>query len=846
MTFSQTIARRFPVETDGTTTTGTGLPGDPIVAVGGGGSAVVDGETITGTGTILDPFVAPPNFLDISLIAKGGDPTGVANSASAMLSAISSARAAGRRVYVPAGSYKLNLTGTVSGRPYGVLVPAGEALAIVGDGATVSEFIYDPTSHFALLFETGGRNVSVSDVSFTADHQENSELVNNKSSMYFVSDWDNVNVERCVFNWCSAVATASDSMAVGRFTFRNNRVLNATGGIAGTMFSNITGNYFINDQRTGTRSHPIYIYGPATDCVIANNHFYNADKNCIQIRAGTARYRTKHGFVIANNTFTKGTIGLWLGADEDTNTGGFTVTGNHFKDMIGIVAQGCRNSTFSGNTAEYTWEFGNQTTATAAFSFLSGGPDQSGHTNDARGLVVQGNNLITSHPWFGIIDLLDYPVDGDTVVVGARTYTWRNTATLSGEVEIAGSIAGCVNSLSNEIVGRGLTPMNRVLRGETDCVFSAYPYKEVGSDSLASTARLVVVSGFTFAISSTSPRVTVTAVRDNRYPWYPISATWCFSPVIQNNTCVDFGNGGGMQIDRCISPIVKGNVMPGSTITGRGNVFSTYEDNRFPRTEVTPQYAGRQLRVSDGFTVMRNNDIYTEQEFTTLSLMGSTGTVAVGDGKAKTLLFYGSETVGVDVDEPHSLPFRWADGDEVYLDNGVTQTAAFYFKRSAPDGVTQFNDADGLIALINATGIYTAAYVDFVDFGDTEDPELMIEIKLVAQGTAGNSHRLYITRYTTPDRQEMRTCGQVLSRRDAAAEFATTTFMGGSASLNKTVVFSRQASDVGAIGVVGYDATSHALVPAVFRADVVPGVGFTITHGVATGTESFVFRVDTP
>jgi hypothetical protein len=149
-------------------------------------------------------------------------------------------------------------------------------------------------------------------------------------------------------------------------------------------------------------------------------------------------------------------------------------------------------------------------------------------------------------------------------------------------------------------------------------------------------------------------------------------------------------------------------------------------------------------------------------------------------------------------------------------------TVDFTFKRSAP-GALEFNSYAGLVALINATGVFAASnpYAgDPYGYG-------WILIEVVAAGAAGNNSRLIVVTKSLLN-------GLILKDFGASEDFAR--FKGGAATATVTPVFSRQAGTNRMIPAQGVDAPSQALAPFVARADIVPGVYALITHGAAVST----------
>jgi hypothetical protein len=290
-----------------------------------------------------------------------------------------------------------------------------------------------------------------------------------------------------------------------------------------------------------------------------------------------------------------------------------------------------------------------------------------------------------------------------------------------------------------------------------------------------------------------------------------------------------------------------------------GNIRSKYRGNRFLRKNLTAvPHPWATYTISDGFYTIEGDTIEQQQLQSAIG-NGRAGVVPIGDMRAYTLLWYGMEIVDLD-DGPlgsvATLPYRWNDGDQIAIcDSTETLFFRFTFIRvfpSAPLG--QFNTADGLISLINATGTYAATYVDFRnDLAPGYNPKLMIKIYNTAPGTSGNGAELSVTRFKDPapkptdDKSFQFTeqpllVGQILN--DAQAQQRYATMQGGSATRVKTFVMSSVVSTERGVWVQGVDEASQALAPVVYRDDIIAGVGFTITHAAGTGSESFIYNVN--
>lgn len=796
----------------------------------------------------------PARLIDINALAYGAKGDNTADDSVAIQAAINVAAAKKLRLYIPntGNKYKLTQQGTVFGGDYCVKIPKGaHHLTIVSDGA---QFKWPSTTTHAFVVDTdvstGAQHLHVDGLSFEGDTTDNSYLTNNKFAFYLVRNCPFAQFTSCTFSWCSPVQFGTDGDQTGLATVAFCNFLNCTNSISSPYRSSFTGCKFANDALLLTRSHGIYIFGPAGGCTISGCTFRNIDKEAIQIRAGTGRYNQKTGFAITGNYFEFCGWGVWVGSDDSTEVGQANVVGNVFKDCgVCITGQGCRNALFANNTCYWTWEFGDTAIGISAISVASGGVSLPNHQSQADGVRVEGNILTIRHPFFRKLTLNTQPTAGQTITVGAppnsgKVYTWVTGYTSTpGQVSIGASLAQSAENLVAEIKGAGFTFMNKVLREQHDCFSSRYDY---GSN----TNEIVIVSHSVFACSSTmGGALTIGAMTDNRFPNIPISAVNCFYPTISNNTVTDFT--GGLLAECCVSPLIESNHMLGTFIRVRGCSRPRLRGNRPVRTQVKHVNQPRPYRwayVGESvFPVLQDNGLVVQQEGQCQELGGAAGIVPVGNGKAQMIFGYGIETTTSFLDESQGLCFSYAEGDEVYIDDGSTLKFQAVFKRTSPNAGAsppEFNSADGLVALINAGSTYDAAYVPYLNVGSTPNPKVNIRISLRVAGTAGNSHRFYFTRYTTADRMYSRTIGQILLNESNDETYMR--FMGGAATATKTVVFSELASTATLPRVVGVDSTSQALAPTVYISDVIPEVGFVITHGVAAGTEKFAFTVATP
>jgi hypothetical protein len=165
------------------------------------------------------------------------------------------------------------------------------------------------------------------------------------------------------------------------------------------------------------------------------------------------------------------------------------------------------------------------------------------------------------------------------------------------------------------------------------------------------------------------------------------------------------------------------------------------------------------------------------------------------------------------------------------------------FKRTAP-GPTEFNSATDLIAKINATGDWSAAFAAYTDVGGTPNPEMMIEVSVTAPGEPPNladPPRLYVTTASL-------ICGQIM--KDDSKDYAE--LLGGCNGVvaglgaTKTAIFSRIISQTlpPTVRTVRADNTVTELNPTVYGDDLIYGYAAEVTHDATVdATVQFAFAV---
>lgn len=829
-------------------------PGQPIVNIGAttesGGSAggvEVDNLTIVGTGEAGDPLVGLEPVYFVTKFGAVGN--GIADDTVAIQNAITRCQTDGRGLHFPPGTYKISATLNITAS--GLRITGVEATVRFPSVATVP----NPQGIPAFTLNNCDR-VTFSGLKFQGDRNDRFEE-NLGPAIQVSIAVTNTLVERCKFLDCIPLQ-AYDGHLTRFLHFDKNYVNNAPGGLHPCSDSKITNNDFICDTWVSTRAQAIYAWGQQANIEILGNTFKNISTEDIQIRSTSARWLQRSCFRIANNHFENSAqYSIWAGSDDHPQITSFVIANNTFRNCQGPIACYSYTAEIVGNHMEWDFEFPYTLPSAADAIIASTGLGTVGHYQIGHGVHIHGNTFVVRHPYVGKVTINAVPANGDQLVVGEFTYTWRTAPAAAFDIQIAaGNIRQCTENLCDTLRGndgRATAPTN-VIRFSTD-IFNNYYGATYGSgaDNVC-----VIVSWFNYnaKFSATGAWATLTAVVDYRGAVArPINAQVCDNPIIESNEFIDFAGGPLMQ--QCYSPRFLNNRLMDNTgvaspYAGDANVFSIYRGNEVIEYNRMTQGRLYFASINDGFSIIED-DFIRPQQLTTPWSGGRFGLTSVGDGKAWTLYWFGNE-VSSPTQSNSSLLFRWNEGDQVKLWTGGV-FFNYSFKRTAP-GANQFNSADSLVTLINGSsgGTYTAAYVPFTNDLGALNPKLMILIKAAAGGVGGNAYRVYTRRYKTPTDvatylpvQQPRIVGQMLrdvtglQNSGQAEEFCW--FYGGSATLTKTWVFTPLANRARPVYVQGVDATSRALNPFVDLADIVPGVGFMITHGAAAGTEQFLWRV---
>lgn len=798
-------------------------PGQPVVWFG----ATYPPSGVSGGGGGGQSLVI--NVKDYGAVGNGTN-----NDTSAINTAMAAAQAARKPLYFPFGTYKVTNHGNYAGTLYCILCDVINGFTIEGDNATIR---FSSLTDNGIVFASGCENIVVKGITFQGDNDDT--FSNFGAGIYGHDTNSDFTIQNCGFSQCLAVFFSSDGSAPGRVIVTDCRILNTTEGLSLPYRSIISNNIFDSDGQPGTRSHYIYIFGPAGDTVISDNVFRRSDNKsgtyAIQFRAGGARYDYKHGLVVTGNTFVECAGSMWIGSDDATEVANATISDNTFFNCgSSVYAIALRNPVIANNSSEYDWEFVPSGGAAYQFDYVSG------TSNGEAGKIVN-NTAENRQPFYATVDFTGIPTAGDHIVVGPVQYTWVAAPAVAGDIAIGGTPTICAGNFAAALRSDAHNTINPVLRTPQDAMDNPFSY----DGSL--TTRVIVASYATFALTTTSGAITVGAVVDHRAilnaGCVVNRAQW---PFISGNVFEDLPI--GLSVTGCMAPVIDHNYGIGSAFQGFGNVLSTWCNNVFqltPAREASYPRPDRWLAMTDGFPTLYNNGLaeIVPQQYGDVG-GGVNGTVAVGDGKAKVWLYYGVEDLAGGAGQSSTLAWRWADGDQVKLFNGVATTYTATFQRASP-GANQFNTATGLRDWINANtgGTFTAAFTAYTDTGGDANPNLMIEIKHAAAGAAGNACTVQVTRNPTTsgaDLKSVRMCGVILlDRTQGHDETNTCLFMGGSDTTVKTAVFCPIASVNRGVVVSGVDAASFALAPRVYAADVTPGVGYVITNGAPGGGEVF-------
>ena len=418
----------------------------------------------TGTG-------AGTNFVNVKAAPYNAKGDGTTDDTLAIQAANDAAAATGLPLYFPQGNYLVTNQGTSFGIPYHALIVTQSNVSWAGDGtATIT---WDSRTCNAVHIGTGTSNFSCSGMFFQgyAVAPAANEFITNFGVVFYVAaavlDLD---ISHCYFEHATPNFIVSDDVSM-RFTFNDNRVINSPNAINGASYSTVTNNWFMNDSAVSTRSHAVYLFGHFEKVIITGNHFKNITSADVQIRATDARHLQKRTFLVANNIFEfSREYAIWIAGGARVNVGSGLITGNQFRNCSAAAFMySARDVLFTGNTIEYDYEY------VGASGF---GVNVSTATSDsvATGCVIADNIFLNRHPYFAALVVASEPADGDTVVIGSQTYTWRTTPSTAGDVQRSSNVDTCAANLGEMIAGHasgaGAIGMNLVLRNDTDIMYS--------------------------------------------------------------------------------------------------------------------------------------------------------------------------------------------------------------------------------------------------------------------------------------------------------------------------------------------------------------------------------------
>lgn len=876
---------------------------------------------------------------------------GTTDDTAAIQAAHAAAVTAGKTLFFPGNS--TYLVTNQGGSPARCLAVAASAHDVGWQGGPGAIIKFDSRAADGVFVDTGVTRMSIRGLKFQGytGPGDDAYLINGQFAIQIFPSGLDVVVEDCIFDHCSPIFYQSDDGIVsGRMTFDDNRVFDAPLALSGgPSYSKITNNWFHCTAVGFARSHAIYCFGTCEKVIITGNSFKNIVGADIEIRANDAHHLQKRGWLIAHNHFENSAqYSMFISTlSSEIEPGSLIISDNIFKNVNTTMQLiGVRDAIIDGNIIETDYQYVGTGGSGISLSSSSGG----GQNSIARGNRISNNRIVNRHPFFGTIQVASSPSAGDTVTVGAQTYTWRVTPTVPGEVGIDANIDTCAQNLSYVIggsdLGYGAAQRNLVLRDGTDCFYSLFTGEGI----------CVVVSGATFALSATGSHVsivtrkadlyvpqnnagnaamilwnstyraktagvagnaiTIAAVGDAGAKAGSISdstanvvfhfqpgvstvgdmdalaatsthievettgtaanllasgaayaaqnlqlghdAVWDFSTAVVTGILCSTSDGstiagnsiqlasGGTSIstDHCIDLVVRDNVMTeggANGISGQYNVRPLYDNNQSaPRHDTvnTPRAADHILASYDAFPIIRNMDLVVDQRNILPWLQGASGWTPIGTGHAEAYAYYGDE---LGISDPRYRSYHWEDGDYFTLYDGVHTAINFRFKRSSPNGTTQFNSYASLLALINTQtgGLFTASnpMVDY--FGSDVLAKGYVHVKMATIGSFPLA--LIDTSGNLAVNGRPRSCGVTLD--SWSLNLTTSKFAGGAATATKTPVFSPLASTNVPLIVQGVDAASHSLDPIAYQADTIPGIAWVITHAVAvTGLEKFHFK----
>lgn len=659
-----------------------------------------------------------------------------------------------------------------------------------------------------------------------------------------------IRIRNCTFDHITPVNASTapqgdDEIVSSRLSMDTCHMKNCPNGVHPPSDTKIVNCFFECTTISATRAQAIYKFGAFQNIQIIGCTFYRITKQAVQIRGVEAQWNQMCNFRIEGCSFQEcDQYAIFCGSDSLPNVTQAAIIGNTFLNCNGpIQCQGIGSAVISGNVIHYTWEWPFGPVAFSTAIFASTGVGLPGHYNARSTVVITGNKISHVQPYVGRVQFNSNPADGNTITVGGITYTFRNSPSTDWDIQRDVTTRGTVEYFVRALQGYGdeIPVPNNVLRQTVDTFNNFY----------GSNPTLAIISSFfTIALSHTGAFATITASSDYRTSCVAgITCQFLTGGVIANNKMDDFVY--GVVVQNCLLTDVHNNQNSNQTgqataIIAQYNARNSYRENRCVSPDALNQGRPWYSQYFDGFSVI-DDDATLIQEGCYGPLMGRSGTTPIGDGRAHCWLWYGRGIPDSDPPDPSTNMFRWQDGDQVNLYDGADHI--FTYKFVTP-GAGEFNSPDSLLALLGAVAGFDATYQPYTNRTSIPDPEVMIRVNATATGTAGNNARLYAYRPRYPG-QAMSTAENTqqplvnaLILRDSNQSEAFSRFGGGAATLVATFVFTPIANPERGVQVWGLDAASHALDPRVYTADIIPGVGFKITHSAGAGTESFGYRVN--
>ena len=391
---------------------------------------------------------------------------GIADDTAAIQSAHNAACAAGLSLYFPPGNYLVTNQG--GSGPHCINITGQTDVHWIGSAATITWSSY--VGYMAFV-DANVNRMTVENISFQGSNSGTGADrldVNTGGVFYLYQPILDFTVRGCHFDHATpAFVTSTD--AGGRMLFEKNVVVDAPLPVNGMPYSKFVDNWFMNTQIMPARSHAIYLFGHTEKVVIQGNHFKNITTSDIKINATDSFREQKKDFLITGNIFEySNNNSITIGTAQQINIGSLVLTSNIFKNCVGsIYLEGARDAIVDGNLIE----------ADYLFPAVSGGGPAieviTANDNDvASGVQISGNVIVNRQPYYAVMQFTGEPTDGDTVTVGAVTYTWRTTPASPGDLQRTGTVDGCAQTLSQALAGftagPGAIPMNLVLRNTAD------------------------------------------------------------------------------------------------------------------------------------------------------------------------------------------------------------------------------------------------------------------------------------------------------------------------------------------------------------------------------------------